>query len=154
MTNALISTLVFAVFIMGLLLYQNRILKLSMQTQKERIGLMAEELASVDKALRELHEVISNGPNGCAGVRKVISENHEIAQAIRKHCPQVFQQEPGLVHWLHFNEQFLVRLRDVAIRSASSLDADWLRDKAHGMPKAEIYAEIKRDLLGVSGEGA
>lgn len=81
MTNALISSLVFAVFIIGILLYQIRLLKLNLEIQRKRLGLVAEENAAIKNAHKDINSVISAEQRGSVAVREAAPEEPHIEEA-------------------------------------------------------------------------
>lgn len=55
----------------------------------------------------KLREVLSDH---AGGIGKRISECREIAKAIERHSPEMYQREHGLIYWLAAMDQFLVAL--------------------------------------------
>jgi hypothetical protein len=107
MTNALISSLVFAVFIIGLLLYQNRLLKLSLETQKAR-WILAEENALSKNAHLDTNTEISTGTSSSAEVREVSQEEPPVEEneSWRQHAYPLFRVDvtlQGTRHSKHEN---------------------------------------------------
>jgi hypothetical protein len=66
---------------------------------------------------RKVMEIIKQS---AGGVDKRISEHHEIVDAITERQPGLFEEEPGLKHWLSANSQFFHALKSAAERDHDS----------------------------------
>jgi hypothetical protein len=110
---------------------------------------LAAELDFIKKTIAPMYSLIS--PNAEGGVLKRISEMREITEAIRKHQPELFQQEPGLIHWLSASDQFLCRLCDAAMPKGSNEWCDgererWERSWELNQLTPRIYEEARAQL--------
>lgn len=83
------------------------------------------------------------GENG--GVHKRIEEVREIAEAILKHQPDLYQRVPGLLFWLQAQDAFLRAVRDQAIPPGSDIYTDGMRELSTRAPRlADIFKAIKQ----------
>lgn len=120
----------------------------SLATQRDHL---AAELDFIKKAIEPVYRQIGiNAEGGC--VFKRITEIREITEAIRKHGPELFQQEPGLIHWLKASDEFLCSLLDAAIPQGSH--EWWDSEREHWESSWEmaqltprIYEEVRALLV-------
>ncbi len=105
---------------------------------EDRLKEWMDERKEKDRYLSGILRVL-NADTG--GISKRIDENAEIADAILLYSPDLFKRCDGLAHWLHANNQFLIRLYAMA---AEGIDRDH-RQRVHEMKKigrAEIYGRV------------
>lgn len=68
----------------------------------------AQEIQQLRDRLRTIAEVVDRR---CGGVDKRIREHQEIVTAITIRQPALFEDEPGLKHWLSANDEFFKALK-------------------------------------------
>lgn len=89
-----------------------------------------------EQHLTDLYKVLSFKTGG---VGKRISECREITEALFTHVPDVFEQEKGLIYWLHATDQFFTAL------DATMLPND-VREHCANSYSAEIYSQVYRAI--------
>lgn len=102
---------------------------------------LREEQDQTKTVMREVYGVLEIFTGG---IHKRIDETREITESIQNHCPQVFQQADGLVHWLEATDTFLCRLRDTAMPEGIYPAQDEERRRFVGTGRTEaIYDTVR-----------
>lgn len=110
-----------------LLYVLNRVLRERQALAAHRDHLAA-ELDVIKMAVEPMCRHI--GPNGKGGgVFKRISEIREITETIRNYQPELFRQEPGLIHGLRATDEFLCSLLDAAMPKGTNEWCDSQRER-------------------------
>lgn len=79
------------------------------------------------------------------GIHKRIDEIREVAEAIAKHQPDLFERVPGLLIWLRAEDEFLCTVRDQAFPAGYDSIHDELRELFSYSPrKADIFQTIEQ----------
>ena len=78
---------------------------------------MHSDLISLERQhLREhLYKTVMHLESFSGGVLYRIHECRQTTEAILKHAPEVFREEPSLVHWLSSTDQFLTELDKIVL---------------------------------------
>lgn len=79
------------------------------------------------------------------GIHKRIDEIREVAEAIAKHQPDLFERVPGLLIWLRAEDEYLCTVRDQAFPAGYDSIHDELRELFSYSPrKADIFQTIEQ----------
>lgn len=112
--------------------------------QKKAVQRMADTTAQIEKTrlllckqdFESVYQVLDRS-NG--GIGKRLAECREITEAIFTNSPALFEQEPGLIHWLQATDRFLVELE-------SKMPEDPTRAHIVNSRSAEIYERVHRAI--------
>ncbi|RPV83067.1 hypothetical protein [Pseudomonas aeruginosa] len=133
---ALSIALAVAVLTAGFFAYAYRLERDSHHTAREWARAESTGHLIFKTALESLYQTLERS-NGGAGKR--LAECRETAEAIFTHCPALFEQEPGLIHWLQATDRFLVELE-------SKMPEDSIRAHVVNSRSDEIYSRVHRAI--------
>lgn len=114
---------------------------------------LAAELDVMKTVVEHMYRHI--GPNGeGGGVFKQITVIREITEAIRNYHPELFRQEPGLIHMLRASDEFLSSLLDAAMPKGTNEWCDSQRERweaswAQDGLTARIYTPARQEQENV-----
>lgn len=108
------------------------------ETYKERIRLITDEYEAMGGTLSGIAEVVNTS---VGGLSKRLSESVEIAETLFRIDPSIFEQDRGLMYWLHANDQFLEQLAEACTEITDPLQRHFI-DRATANGRTGIFFRI------------
>ena len=133
---ALAIALAVAILAVGFIAYVLRLERAAHHAAKEWARAESARHLIYKQGLESLYQTLERS-NGGAGKR--LAECRETTEAIFTHCPALFEQEPGLIHWLQATDRFLVELD-------SKMPEDSIRAHVVNSRSDEIYSRVHRAI--------